>query len=222
MYHFSRSLLLLGGLLFSITAIGQEKPAADLEPTIGVIKWNPIGIFATQWQFGYEHVLNPGMSAQATLGFIGTHRVINKDTLEGFARGFIFIPEFRFYINKSAPKGLYVAPFLRFKYTSEKQSDLLYAKDKSAKDYSRQSHVNSFALGAVLGYQYYQGRFTFDVFGGLQQKFASESISYNSGGISDQDFKDRMGPVKMHEKTNFGFRMGISIGFRLQRPSKPT
>lgn len=215
---FPRCLLVLSGMLLCAPAIGQEKLTADLQPTVGVIKWNPIGIFATQWQFGYEYVINKQISAQAMLGYIGTRRTINKDTLEGFTRGFIFIPEVRFYMQKTGPKGLYIAPFLRFKYTKEKQSDLLFEKKNASTDYTRYSHVNSFALGAVVGYQFYQGRFTFDVFGGLQQKFASETLLYNSGGITDSDFKERLGPVKTHEKTNFGLRVGLNIGFRIQRP----
>ena len=95
---------------------------AHAQDGVGGIKTNPWGWFAGQYQFGYEHFLGEHASVQLMPGGIyGEVSLTPNDTAATFASvratrsGLIVIPEFRYYLGDEAPRGLYIAPFARYR-----------------------------------------------------------------------------------------------------------
>mgnify|MGYP005662086731 FL=1 len=104
-----KRILILIAVSASLTAVAQEGS--------GVIKTNPMGWFAGQYQFGYEHFLSEKASIQLMPGGIFGSVSLTSSTLDSTLAfesvtatrgGFIVIPEFRYYLGGEAPDGLYV------------------------------------------------------------------------------------------------------------------
>jgi len=102
-----------------------------------IFKWNVSAVAISHYSFQYERVL--GLNRSYAIGFGFSPEVslpFKKDLLKEFgdnedARSAIestkftkitVTPEFRFYINKNAPKGFYIAPFVRYTHMSIKQT----------------------------------------------------------------------------------------------------
>ena len=92
-----KRILILIAVSASLTAVAQEGS--------GVIKTNPMGWFAGQYQFGYEHFLSEKASIQLMPGGIFGSVSLTSSTLDSTLAfesvtatrgGFIVIPEFRY------------------------------------------------------------------------------------------------------------------------------
>ena len=105
--------------LLALVAFGLQVQAQDMS---GIIKTNPLGWLAGQYQFGYEHFLSEKASVQLLPGGIyGSITLFPNDstsnlTSVGAGRaGVIVVPEFRYYFAGDAPDGMYIAPFGRYR-----------------------------------------------------------------------------------------------------------
>ena len=194
----------------------------------GVIKWNPLGIFAGQYQFGYEHMLNDKMSVQLTAGLINqnTDQSYQNFTLgeqyryEQNKGGFIAIPEFRYYISPQdfgAPEGLYVAALARI-------LDLTYDLTDTADpgvwgDLSREDKRTVIGGGIVLGYAYYlDNGFMLEGFIGPQFKNVNFERTYDSGldtEVGDALFEEKFIDISLGgvENSGGGVRFGVNVGY---------
>lgn len=171
----------------------------------GVLKTNPLGWFAGQYQFGYEHFISPQASVQLMPGAIYSSAVVSiNDSIVGFFEdysatraGFIVLPEFRYYFAADAPDGLYIAGFGR------------YRSVKTTVDEDVESTRTKVSLGGgfVLGYQIRTG-------GGLigeafiGPQFKSVNSTY-TGAYEQYD------DLSIDEGEGTGVRFGVTIGFGL-------
>lgn len=214
-------------LLTGLTAAqAQQTPG---EPQFkGVIKWNPLGIFASQYQFGYEHMLNDKMSIQLSAGLINRSSdqvytdIFNDEQYryEQVKSGFIAIPEFRYYFSPQdfgAPEGVYVAGFARI-------LDLTYDLDDTADEgpwgnLSRVDNRTVIGGGIVLGYAYYlDNGLMLEGFIGPQYKSVAFDRTYDSGistELGDEFFDEKFIDISLGgvENSGGGVRFGVNVGY---------
>ena len=192
-----KRILILIAISASLTAFAQDGS--------GVIKTNPMGWFAGQYQFGYEHFLSENASVQLMPGGIFGSVSLTSSTLDSTLAfesvtatrgGFIVIPEFRYYLGGEAPDGLYVSGFGRFRSV------------KTTLDNDASSSQTRSAIGAgfVLGYQYMLANgFCEEIFLGPQFK---STTTTSTGEYDDYGFA-------IDDDSDTGIRFGITIGFGL-------
>lgn len=224
---FALAACLIGGALAGLNATSAQLDSG--EPQFkGVIKWNPLGIFAGQYQFGYEHMLNDKMSVQLMAG------LINQNTDQSYQdfiadeqyryeqnkSGFIAIPEFRFYFSPQdfgAPEGVYVAALARV-------LNLTYDLDDTADEgpwgnLSRVDNRTVIGGGLVLGYAYYlDNGFMLEGFIGPQYKSVNFERTYDSGidtEIGDDNFESKFIDISLGgvENGGGGVRFGVNVGY---------
>jgi hypothetical protein len=174
---------------------------ANAQDGVGGIKTNPWGWFAGQYQFGYEHFLGEHASVQLMPGGIyGEVSLTPNDTAATFASvratrsGLIVIPEFRYYLGDEAPRGLYIAPFARYRnVTTRINNDQASSRIRTA-----------IGGGFVLGYQYKLANgLMADLFMGPQFKSSTTSTT---GSFDDYGFA-------IEDESDTGIRFGLNIGY---------
>lgn len=161
------------------------------------VKANPLGFFAGQYQFGYEHALNDNFSVQLSAGFIGgtSEGTLTVDSVEVASEtykktGFIAIPEVRWYPGGSACEGFYVAALGRFRSATTVNDSDEVILERTA---------NGAAL--VLGYQKANDGYMVDFFIGPQYKTVSSAGTLEEAS----SFFTSDNPM--------GVRLGVNIGF---------
>ncbi|MQY80420.1 MAG: DUF3575 domain-containing protein [Bacteroidetes bacterium] len=174
-------ILLFGFFLstVSILAFGQKS---------NVLKVNLFSPLIKSGSFFYERVLNDDMSAQLGFFFM-SWTPGSSDTKFG---GFGVTPEFRYYLSESsAPKGIFIAPFVRYqKFSLEVES------------VNSEADLTVFGGGLLVGAQtLLKDLITIEAFIGPSYGFGS--IDVKAGDESDFDFETFDG---------FGARGGITIG----------
>ena len=137
-----------------------------------IVKFNLTGLIVKSAGFQYEHKI--GRKTSLSLGLIyrpkSTWFLSNYyDTttaLTGFSqestfmmassrlRSFSITPEFRYYLGRQAPKGLYLAAFARFKY-NKTQFNYHYYDDVNFVQRSALGNLNETMIGGgvLFGYQ---------------------------------------------------------------------
>jgi hypothetical protein len=159
-----------------------------------IVKTNPFGLLAGQYQLGYERALNEKFSVQMSAGLItGESSAIDSQTLETVTSkrsGFIVIPEFRFYPRGNACEGFYIAAIARYRTSTWSiNGDDWYTR-------------NVMGGAAVLGYQLSLGDILIDVFLGPQFKNVDTEWFDESFSEDEQLFGG-----------GNGVRFGVNVGF---------
>ena len=147
-----------------------------------IIKLNYLSPLAGTFNMSYERVIASKKSVQ--LGVFLTER--------SGRTSFGITPEVRFYLsdNKPAPRGFFVAPYLRYQYIDRSQVSV---NDK----------ISVFTSGFVLGGQWlFSKKFSFEVFGGVCYNIRREHGNSASNGFN-LDFIPNNG---------FGVRFGTTFG----------
>ncbi len=112
--------LLLSILLFSTVAVNAQT---------NVVKWNLMGLFLGNVSLQYERTLNEHSAVALGFGFLpsrGLPTIITDEDSTGDLKllsisGFSITPEYRYYFSGKAPKGFYMAPYIRYsKYSIDK------------------------------------------------------------------------------------------------------
>lgn len=156
-----------------------------------VAKTNPFGLFASQYQLGYEHGLNDNFSVQLSAGFMGGSLEIedgSSNSVLGQRSGFIAIPEGRWYPGASACEGFYLALAGRYRATKVVDGDGDEVGDRTA------------VGGALLlGFQRLSDGYAVDFFLGPQYKTVDTSGNASGGSFINDD--------------NVGVRFGVNLGF---------
>lgn len=173
-------LILLSILLviFSLGATAQTKS--------NVLKTNLFSpILKTYW-LSYEHLLNESTGIQ--LGFFYTGVGIGSTNFSGFA----LTPEARFYLSESAaPKGIYVAPGLRYSSFS--------LTDDGTTD---KATYSAFGAALIVGAQtLLKDVVTIEAYVGPAYSFGN--LKVDSGSSDDFDLGIFDG---------FGLRLGVTLG----------
>lgn len=165
-----------------------------------VVKTNPFGFFAGQYQFGYERALTDNFSVQLQAGIlVGEGSVFvtdtsgNTETVSFNRSGIILIPEARYYPAGNACEGFYLAASGRYRLAKATvDSDPLYDRT---------------AIGGALtlGYQWLGDGVMMDLFVGPQLKTV-ETTWFDENAAEDDLglFGDTSGT---------GVRVGLSVGF---------
>lgn len=180
-------------LLLCATSAFAQGPA-------NVVKSNPFGYFAGQYQVGYERALNDNFSVQLQAGILtGTGTVTVTDSVSGeieiadFTRsGVILIPEARYYPGGNACEGFYIAASGRYRVAkTAANDDPIYDRT---------------AIGGALtlGLQWWNDGMLVDLFVGPQIK--NVTTDWHTDG-SEEDlglFGDTSGT---------GVRFGVNVGF---------
>ena len=99
-----------------------------------IVKWRPAALGWNNIDLSYERIINDKSSFAVKVGFMvpldivtpysdylkqqatqsGASTTSGYTMTKGFINGFSILPEYRFYTAKEAPKGFYVAPYLKF------------------------------------------------------------------------------------------------------------
>jgi hypothetical protein len=168
------SLLLI---LFAVVSYGQEKS--------NNLKINILSPIASTLNLQYEHVIKKDQSFQ--LGFFYTGYSNSGTKISGIG----ITPELRFYLSDdAAPKGVYLAPFLR--YQNYSLSD----------DSNNKGTLSTFGGGLILGKQWvFKDKISLDLFIGP---------SYNSGSVNVTSGNNNFSVGSVN---GFGVRTGICFGF---------
>lgn len=220
--------LLSGSALF-----GQQRYGGHLTPS-GIVKTNPLGVFAGQYQFAYEHKLTDHITAQLSIGYIGGgdesgSAFINDKSYSYNVKstGFIAIPEVRYYFKEAAPEGLYMAALGRFRYKEKNLKDNSNGDEGIDQDLSRTKTIKAFGGGAVIGYQWIMNSgFVLDIFSGLTFKDRSTTYTYDNNALNAKDpdpnydsvgdrlFNEKYIDFKTEDSKGGAFRFGVNIGYK--------
>jgi hypothetical protein len=168
-----------------------------------VVKTNPFGYFASQYQVGFERALNDNFSVQLSAGLIagsGETSISTVDSLgnpssitSSYSRtGFILIPEVRYYPGGNACEGFYAALAARVRNVStEIDDEPLYDR-------------NVIGGALLVGFQVYKSDMLIDFFVGPQIK-SDDTVWHVDDATEDLDLFNSDGRV--------GVRFGLNIGF---------
>ena len=166
-------------IIFSLSATAQTKS--------NVLKTNLFSpILKTYW-LSYEHLFNESTGVQ--LGFYYTGVGIGTTNFNGFAVS----PEVRFYLSESpAPKGIYIAPGLRYTNFSLTDDD---TTDKAT--------YSAFGAALVVGAQtLLKEKITLEAYLGPAYSFGKLKVDSGTEETFDLGTFD-----------GFGFRIGVTLGF---------
>lgn len=180
------------------------------------IKINPLSLFVLTGNVQGEMAINQKMSAQLGLFYTGLSTGYGTDDGSqkiGY-RIFGITPEFRLYFanRREAMRGVYVAPFLRYRQVNVDAHASVY--DPDTQEYT-DANVNlttaAIGGGATLGYQLItRGGFTFDIYGGPQYSSAALKMKAECVGCDgDETLNEQVG-IRFG---GFGFRAGLALGY---------
>ncbi|MBC7923104.1 MAG: DUF3575 domain-containing protein [Ferruginibacter sp.] len=167
-----------------------------------LLKINPLSIFTLTGSVAYERVINDRMSAQ--LGFFYTPPTVKL--FDTRFNGFGFTPEFRYYPLESvaAPRGFYVAPYLRY------QRFRLTYDDPDNDQYDGSGVFSAFGGGVLVGGQWTFGdRISVDAFLGP----ALNGFNFKADVAQlDNQLEDRIKlPIPGAVSPRFGLTVGVAF-----------
>jgi len=191
-----KSILLTAVVALALPVLAQEQTT--------VVKVNPAGWFAGQWQMGLEKKISNRVTAQIMPGyFYRTGKIRQYEQLiliptwpevgRYEVSGSVVTGEVRYYLAATAPDGFYLSPFARFRSLTTTVTE----------DEVRSIRCDAWTKGLVVGFQKVPNRtITYDVFLGLHHRTWEETVVF---GREFLDYQDPTGE-------NVGLRFGFSIG----------
>jgi hypothetical protein len=187
-------------ILFAAGAFAQKN----------VVKLNFVGAFLGSYTLAYERVISPKASLQLSVGY-RTYSYTLQDFKYSYT-GPTVVGELRYYItNKSmeAPKGLYVAPFVRYGTYNWKIVDD-GSIDGIPGYYNCKYTTSTIGGGVMMGYQFIIAKhLALDLFIGPQYKTKSNTaLIFSNPNVAD----DPSAPT-LDTKTKAG--VGVRTGFNL-------
>jgi hypothetical protein len=149
----------------------------------------------------FEHITKESQSVQFGVFYTGFKVSDTKCT------GFGITPEYRFYCSqKGAPRGFFVAPFLRYQNYSLKNEGSTYTDYESGSTITTEdakATFSSFGGGAIIGFQ-----------GLIGETLSIEAFigpSYNAGKVKVKDGADE-NEFSLGSFDGFGLRGGVTLG----------
>lgn len=189
-----------------------------------LLKCNVLALFGKQLQFNYEFNTSQSLSYQFTAGILGGRRSFDQiqdsitkktSTLSTKQSGILLIPEVRYFPKQNAPSKLYFAGYLRFRISSEKQTDNSAILFPGLSDVSRTQKLTSFGFGLSLGYQIVREKVVFDFFVGPLINQLKTVNSYKNVGTTNTEFEKRYPEYYAFDKNGIRLRGGFLIGIVL-------
>lgn len=181
-----------------VSLFSQKINAQEVEERKNVIKVNYLSPILSTLSLFYERTIAPKTSLQ--LGLAYTSASIGSGDSKTTLSGFAITPEVRFYFSeKGAPRGFFIAPFLRNQNFTLKSTGTAF----SGVNIDYKATYTSFGGGAVIGGQWlFGGRVSLDVWGG--PSYNAGTFKYE-GGATESNFT-------ISGFNGFGFRFGSTIG----------
>jgi hypothetical protein len=184
----------------------QRKSTSSKKPKVldvddmpqNVIKLNIPSLAVGTISMFYERVLNEQMSVQ--LG--ASYTSIKSDWLLNVQyRGYAITPEFRYYFTATeAPRGLFVAPFARYRY-----SDVTGSITRDGNQLPANAKISAYGAGIMIGGQIVGRHLSVDAF--LGPSLNARSVKVATPNVTEKEF-----PVP-NILGVFGLRAGIAVGF---------
>ena len=182
-------------------ASGLLLAAGSASAQDNVVKVNILSPLVKTGSFFFEHKLSSSSSVQ--LGALFTNWSVADTKVSGFA----ITPEYRFYLSESkeAPRGFYVAPFVRYQNLTLKNSYEAYDySNNTSQTQTDEASLNTFGGGILIGHQWiFKQRFSLDTFLGP---------SYNGGSLTYKSSNGSNGNLDAGPFQGFGIRSGITFG----------
>ncbi|HHG84716.1 MAG TPA: DUF3575 domain-containing protein [Bacteroidetes bacterium] len=155
-------------LLFSLICVGHVPAQSGI-----VLKVNPLSLFLATINVQAEHVLNERFSAQIGTYFGGNVIPLTDDNIsQGELKMFGLTPELRYHTNfdeRECPRGLYFAPFLRFRRIIQTYEGPISDPEGLATRGNLKMRRTNFGGGVLIGCEFIIGdHFALDLFGGPQ------------------------------------------------------
>lgn len=216
-----------------ISSINQNQAiyAQEVFPK-NIINVDLLRLIIPQYQFSFERIINNKFSAGLSIGYIR-----KKDYYTEFGStifyisktsGYIFIPNFKFYVKQMAPKGFYVEPFIIIKFLSIQFLDSSVASriyfNNTMKDVPNISHNekrNSLGGGIVIGYNHFIGdHVNIDYFVGFNYISTKEQIIHiDDPYVSEEEIQGWLSENESREDFQNSIfdidnilRLGVKIG----------
>lgn len=156
--------LILSAVLLTVSVMAQDNPdASKMYGNQNIIKLNLTSIGFGNFYLQDEYTLNGSSSVALGLSYLPSRSLpttITTDDSSGNLKnisfsGFSITPEYRWYVKKHAPKGFYLAPYLRYsKYTTSTYS-FSYDRDNGQKDVaSMEGSLSGIGVGLMIGTQW--------------------------------------------------------------------
>jgi hypothetical protein len=169
---------------------------------------------STQFQVGFifPYSKQPAGRLFETMGANGTASdkgLFSYRTSPYNNYGLSFKIEFRKY-----RRFLYYAPQIMYKFCFYKEATFPVYGSGTTRDQTESKFSNIFGLGYVLGWQFYAGRFVFDMYGGIGLRGRSMSVKILK--IADPPRPDKYPNTKENINSFYPFiNTGFRIGFKL-------
>lgn len=218
-------LILITVLALSATHLqAQDDDDNEYTGKNGIAKINVLGLLGGQYQFAFEKKRTHYVTFQASLGLIAGNRNFTgyldsaktkSITFKGRKLGFIFIPEVRYYFRGNAAHGTYMAGLLRFRHSTEDQSDNAHLINNNMASVSRKQSLTSMGGGINIGYQKAKGKMTLDVFAGLVFTSVTERNTYFNGSASYNDLINRYSAYRNLDQAGVSPRFGFFLGIKI-------
>jgi hypothetical protein len=190
--------LLVIVVLFGVIALNNDLKAQDNKENVLTLSITNLALVTPTLY--YERVIGDKTSLQ-----LGAYYTGAKSSGVKFG-GLGIIPEFRFYPGgKGAPRGFYLAPFLKYQNYSISTT----VDDLVVGTYDAKATLTAIGGGLIIGNQFIIG----DVV--ALDLFIGPSIANWSAKYKDNSTESDFGDVSMinFEGTGVGVRLGISLGF---------
>jgi len=191
--------------LFISTASFSQSPAAVILGK-NIIKWNLSALAIEQYGIQYEHVISPvhsycigfGVSPNVELPFksqlldqFGDNADAKKAIESTKFTKYTVTPEYRFYLGKAAPKGFYVATFIR--YTNMTIDQVYPYTPSNGIPHTAQMNgkISGVGAGAMIGTQWLIGpSVTLDLWMVGPFIGAMDASFHGTGDMSDMNAAD--------------------------------
>ncbi|HRH64842.1 MAG TPA: DUF3575 domain-containing protein [Bacteroidia bacterium] len=155
---------LILSLFVSFTVLAQDNPdASSAYGNQNILKLNLTSIGFTNIYLQDEYTLSGSSSVALGLSYMPSRSLPSVITDEDSAgnlknisfSGFSITPEYRWYVKKHAPKGFYLAPYLRYsKYTTSSYS-YSYDRDNGTQDVATmEGSLSGIGIGLMIGNQW--------------------------------------------------------------------
>lgn len=190
----NKSIFILAFLILFTSGSASAQSFYRRNQPDNLIKANIISPVAGTASLFYERAITPRRSAQIGLSYTGASGYRLR------LRGFGVTPEMRFYVMEGEPQltGLFIAPFLRYRFFS-----LTGFRDGHFHDVA----LHTYGLGFLVGYQQiYNNRFSLEGFIGPDYNFPNWQRHHGLTNVINT-----YRPPGMFV-TGFGIRAGVTIG----------
>lgn len=179
-------------LIIALFILGSSAVfAQDGSSKNNAFKANPLGLIVGLGKVNYERKLSESTSAQLGVSYFSFNN--SGDSFSGLG----LVPEFRFYVNKNALDGFYVAPFMKYNNFTVKDGDSGF-----------QGALNIYRAGAKAGMQWLMGKnenFIIDLaFGGKYSDFNLNVKEGDGDSFDSEDLFEGFSP-ELHFAIGFAF-----------------